>query len=449
MKIALIVLLGLVGVIIIGAVVAGPYLSDGLSFLAPKQQGIKVRMENVQPRRLVETIKAPGKIEPHTKVDLSAEVSARIEELPFREGQVVAKGDVVVKLDDDSFAASLASAEARRDGEMFRFQSEQSRLTGLLSSQSFAKKELERKQKLYDTGDLSRQELDNAQQRVDDMQAQVDSSKHSISVIESSMAGAKADIDQSKQMLAKTVILAPMDGLITALNAEVGEVVMVGTMNNPGTVIMTIADLSRMILKAEVSETDIAKIAVGQPSKVHINAYRDQVFSGSVTQIALQRTEKLDGTGYFETEVEIDLRGSRILSGLIANVDIEIAAHDGLAVESQAIVDRSVEELPDAIKRDNPLVDMAKKTTTVVYRAVNGKAVCTPVKRGPNDDTHSVVVAGLNDGDKVVVGPYKVLEKLKHEELVTDESAEKKADGKAKPAEDKKDDAAVTVSVGP
>jgi HlyD family secretion protein len=362
---------------------------------------------------------------------------------------VVSKGDVVVKLDDRNLAAALASAEARRDGEMFRLQSEQSRLTGVLSAQSFAKKELERKQSLYDSGDLSRQDLDNAQQRVDDMQAQVDSSKHSISVIESSMAAAKADIDQSKQMLAKTVILSPMDGLITALNAEVGEVVMVGTMNNPGTVIMTIADLSRMILKAEVSETDIAKILVGQPCKVHINAYRDQVFSGSVTQIALQRTNNLDGTGYFETEVEIDLRGSRILSGLIANVDIEIANHDGLAVESQAVVDRSVEDLPESIKRENALVDMAKKTTTVVYRAVNGKAVCTPVKRGANDDTHSVVLAGLSESDKVIVGPYKVLEKLKHDELVMDETADKKANGRPEPSESKEaEEAAVTVSVG-
>jgi HlyD family secretion protein len=447
-KIALFVLLGLVGLIVVGALVAGPQVGDALSALAPKAQGIKVRMETIAPRTLIETIKAPGKIEPHTKVEISSEVSARIEALPFREGQMVRKGDMVVSLDDRDLKAALASAEARRDGEAFRLQSEQARFTGLLSTLSFAKKELERKQKLFDTGDLSRQDLDNAMQRADDLQAQVEAIKHSISVIESSMAGAKADIDQSKMLLAKTVIVAPMDGVITLLNAEVGEVVLVGTMNNPGTVIMTVADLSRMILKAEVAETDISKIALGQPSKVHINAYRDETYSGTVTQIALQRTEKLDGTGYFETEVEIDLRGGRILSGLVANVDIEIANHNGLAVESQAIVDRIVEELPDSVKRDNPLVDMAKKTTSVAYKVVNGKTVCTPVKRGPSDDTHSVVLAGLSDGEKVVVGPYKVLENLKHDELVTDEADDKNKKGKdeAKPEEKKESGIAVSVS---
>jgi HlyD family secretion protein len=207
--------------------------------------------------------------------------------------------------------------------------------------------------------------------------------------------------------------------------------VLMGTMNNPGTVIMTIADLSRMILKAEVSESDIAKVAQNQPARVHINAYRDQVFSGTVTQIALQRTDPGMGessgassTGYFEAEIEIDLRGQRILSGLMANVDIEVASHRGLAVESQAIVDRVIEELPDEIKRDNPLVDRAKKTTTVAYRIVNGKAVCTPVRRGSSDDTHSIALAGLNEGDVVIVGPFKVLEKIKHDEAVIDEATQ-------------------------
>jgi HlyD family secretion protein len=214
-----------------------------------------------------------------------------------------------------------------------------------------------------------------------------------------------------------------MDGVITALNAEVGEVVLMGTMNNPGTVIMTIADLSRMILNAEVTESDIARVEEGQGARVYINAYRDQVFSGRVTQVALQRTEnQLDNTGYFKAEVEIDTSGRRIRSGCQANVDIEIATHEGILVESQAIVDRLVDELPDDVKRDNPLVDRAKKATSVVYRMIGNKAVCTPVRRGPSDDTHSLVKAGLSEGDQVIVGPFKVLETLKHQDAVTDEA---------------------------
>jgi HlyD family secretion protein len=440
LKILLFVLLGLVGLLIAGAFVAGPQLRSGLASLAPAAPVTKVRTETIKHAKLIETIKAPGKIEPRIKVDISAEVAARIEQLPFREGQDVRKGDMVVKLDDRNFKAELAASQARSEGEGFRLQSEQARLTGLLSSQIYAQKQLERKQALYDTGDLPRKDLDDAMERIEDLHAQIESTKYAISVIESSLSAAKADIDRAKESLSKTVIVAPMDGIITALNAEVGEVVLMGTMNNPGTVIMTIADLSRMILKAEVSESDIAKVADGKAARVHINAYRDQTFSGTVTQIALQRTEPGMGsgstTGYFEAEIEIDLRGGRILSGLIANVDIEVASHEGLLLESQAIVDRSVEDIPEQVKQDNPLVDRSKKTATVVYRIVNGKSACTPVRRGPSDDTHSVVLEGLNEGDVAVIGPFKVLEKLKHDEAVADEATMPKDDKASKSQED-------------
>lgn len=446
-KLTLIVLLILGAVVIAAAFVVGPSLQGGLSFGATPK-GTRVRVEPIRMGKLVETIKAPGQIEPRTKVDISAEVAARIIELPIPEGQQVRRGDVVVRLDDREFKATLASAQANSEAEQFRLQIEQSRLAGLNTTLTFARRQLERKQALFDTGDLPRKDLDDALERVEDVQTQINSAKHSISVIESSLAGSKAEIDRVNESLSKTVIIAPMDGVITALNAEVGEVVLMGTMNNPGTVILTIADLSRMILNAEVAESDVARVSVGQAAKVHINAYRDIVFSGTVTQIALQRTNRqTDNTGYFKTEVEIDLQGRLILSGLIANVDIEIAAHEGLLVESQAIVDRLIEEQPDQIMRDNPLVDRTKKHTTVLYRLVNGKSVCTPVKRGPSDDTHSIVLAGANENDVAVLGPFKVLEKLKHDEPLVDE-ATVPAEDSGKKGDTQESQSGVSVTVG-
>ena len=259
-------------------------------------------------------------------------------------------------------------------------------------------------------------------------------------MIESSLAVADANIDRAEDALTKTVIRSPIDGILTQLNAEIGEVVLLGTMNNPGTVIMTIADLSRMILNARVAETDVAKIAQGQNAKIHINAYRDRVYSGVVRTIALQRTTELDGPGYFETEIELDLQGERIYSGLVANVDIEIATHAGLVVESQAIVERVVEDLPTEIRK-NPLVDRRKRITTVVYRIVDGKAVCTPVTRGASDLTHSLVLKGLDEGDQIIIGPYKVLESIEHDELVR---LEDEADEAASADEGEPDDEATT-----
>jgi len=236
-------------------------------------------------------------------------------------------------------------------------------------------------------------------------------------VIESSLAAADANIDRAEDALTKTTIRSPIDGIVTKLNAEIGEVVMLGTMNNPGTVIMTVADLSRMILNARVAETDVAKIAEGQNAKIHINAYRDRVYNGVLRTIALQRTTEPDGTGYFETEIELDLQGERIYSGLVANVDIEIALHDGIVVESQAIVERIVDDLPVEVRK-NPLIDKRKSITNVVYRIVDGKAVCTPVKPGPSDLTHTVLLEGVEVGDQIIIGPYKVLESIEHDQLV-------------------------------
>jgi HlyD family secretion protein len=240
------------------------------------------------------------------------------------------------------------------------------------------------------------------------------------------MAAAQADIEQAEDALANTVIVAPMDGVITALNMEVGEQVL-GTFNNLGSTILTIADLSRMTLEAEVAESDVASVAEGQNAQIYINAYPDDTFRGTVTSIALQRTLSSDGTGIFQTEVEIDLQGRRIRSGLTANVDIEIATREGLTVESQAIVERLVEDLPERVRSNHPLVDRTKRTTSVVYRIVDGKSVCTPVRPGPSNLTHTLVTEGLDAGDVVIIGPYKVLELIKDGELIRDESAPESA----------------------
>ncbi len=419
---------GILAVLVIGgAVLLVSLAPEGLKMsFGSKPQGTEVRMEPAERRALVETVTAPGEIEPLTKVEISAEVSARIELLPFREGETVRRDDVIVKLDDRDLKAALKSAQALRDSEQFRLQSEQARLSGLFQHQVFARRTLERQQALYDSGDVSRSTLDDAMEAVEDLDASIEASTHLISVIESTMAAAEGDIERAQQALLKTVIRSPMDGLITQLNAEIGEVVLLGTMNNPGTVIMTIADLSRMILNAKVAETDIAKVAVGQKSRIHINAYPDDVFSGVVRQIALQRTLAKDGTGHFETEIEIELQGRRIYSGLVANVDVEIAEHDGIVIPSQAVVERLVEDLPPDIRRSHPLVNRNKKTTDVAFRIVDGKTVCTPVKRGASDLTHTLVLEGLNEGEIVIVGPYKVLESIKHDEAVRDEEAARK-----------------------
>jgi HlyD family secretion protein len=215
------------------------------------------------------------------------------------------------------------------------------------------------------------------------------------------------------------VVIAPIDGMITELNAEVGELVVVGTMNMAGTKILTVADLSRMKLTAKVSEADIPRVAEGQSSEVRINGYKNRVFKGRVDEVALSRTvEARDGTGYFKTAVILELDGEQVFSGLGGNVDIQIAQHAGLALPSQAIVERKVEELPESV-RSSPLIPPKAQLTNVVFRVIDGKAVATPVVTGASNLTDTIIVDGLKEGEVVVTGPYKSLERLKDGEAVT------------------------------
>ncbi|MCI0547659.1 MAG: biotin/lipoyl-binding protein, partial [Candidatus Rokubacteria bacterium] len=188
MKVVLIVGGIVLAVVVAGAAILVVALPDGtLAALRPQPARTEVRIENAAVRDLIETVSAPGEIEPLTRIEISAEVASRIEELPVQEGDEVRRGDVIVRLDDRILSAALQSAEAMRDGERFRLQSERARLEGLRKTLEFARRTLERQQALHDSGDVSGAVLDEAMERVEDLEASVESATHTISVIESSL----------------------------------------------------------------------------------------------------------------------------------------------------------------------------------------------------------------------------------------------------------------------
>lgn len=434
MRTFLIVVAVILGAAVVALVVAGPSALKAMPSFGGGEEAAAVRVATVATRELVETVSAPGELDPEAKVDVSAEVSARILELPFREGATVRKGEVLVKLDDRDLQASLQAQMARRDGERFRLRSEQERLASPTSQLANAKAALERQEALFKTGDVSRAVLDDAIARVRDLEAQIASAREGLSVIESSLAAAEADIERARELLKRTTIVAPIDGQITELNAEPGELVIVGTMNNAGTKILTIADLGSVRLKAKVAESDVARVHEGQDATVRVNAYRAREFKGKVERVALSRgTEQSFGSsaggagggtgGWFKCEVELNLAdGESLLSGLAANVDIVVDRTSGLLVPSQALMERSIDDLPAALA-DSPLVDKVRKKATVVFRMVDGKAAISLVKTGASNLTDTMIVEGLQEGDVVVTGPYRVLERLKDGEAIREETA--------------------------
>jgi HlyD family secretion protein len=431
----LIVVAVVLGLLVVGLVVAGPSALAFMPSFGAGGKALPVRIATTTKRELVETVSAPGELDPEIKVDVSAEVSARILELPFREGATVRQGEVIVKLDDRDLKASLDAQVAQRDGERFRLRSEQERLASPTSQLANARAALERQESLFKTGDVSRADLDNAIARVRDLEAQIASAKEGLSVIESSLAEAEANIERARELLKKTTITAPIDGQITELNAEQGELVVVGTMNNAGTKILTIADLGSVRLKSKVAESDVARVKAGQPATVRVNAYRNREFKGTVERVALARgTEQSFGSsaggtgggqgGWFKCEVKLDLtEGETLLSGLAANVDIVVATTQGLLIPSQSLLEKKLDDLPKDIA-ESPLVDKVRKKAIVVFRMVDGKAVLTPIKTGASNLTDTMAVEGLSEGDVVVTGPYRVLERLKQGDAIREETAE-------------------------
>lgn len=399
-------------------------------------QGIPVRIHTVERGDLIESVTAPGEIAPRTDVAISARVSARIELLPFREGQRVRKGDLLVKLDSAYLDAALLAAEARRaaQAEQIEVQREQiesqkDRIIRIEISLAQAERDLARKQTLLESSDVAESIVDEVQSRVDEFKADIDAAQHTLKASERTqlvhrhnLEVADAEVTSARENLTYTTILSPIVGVVTQVNAEVGELVVTGTMNNPGTVILTVADLLQMVVKAEVDETDVGDIRKGQHVLVRINAYPDRVFEGEVISVALNATRS--STKYFETEILLEDTGQRIHSGLTADADIAIQRHTAvMKLPSQAVLGRPVDDLPAEIREGHADVDETKTIATVVYRFVDGKAVVTPVVIGPSDMTHTVIMSGVAAGDRVIVGPYKVLENIKHEQNIQDEKA--------------------------
>jgi HlyD family secretion protein len=430
-------------------------------------KGEVVRIEEVRRGDLTERVSATGEIEPKEMVQISAKVSARIIEMPYDEGNVVTCGDananppipasVLLKLDAKDLESQLRLAEASRNAQEAQIEVEKSKiegsketLVGLAATLEQSQKDLERKKGLFESRDISKADFDQIKYKVDELAAQYESAKYNLeaskknlTVMKHNLDAAEARIEEAREYYSYTTIASPINGVVTRVNAKVGEMVMTGTMNNPGTVIMEVSDRSKMLVVAQVDEADVGGLEVGQRATVSVQAFPNAKFKGVVDEIALKHRFSDNRTRYYRTEILLDNdpNVAKLYTGLTADVDIETRKHpDIIKVPSQAILAREVDSLPVEVREKSAELDKGKRFATVVYRFIDGKAVATPVRMGQSDLTRTIILAGLKEGDKVVVGPYKVLDNLKHDQKLRDErevEAEKKA--KEKKPKDKKD----------
>ena len=254
------------------------------------------------------------------------------------------------------------------------------------------------------------------------------------------VARTRAALRGARDRYAKTVFNSPIDGTITDLNVEEGEIVITGTMNNPGTRVLSVGDLDRMLAKADVDETDVIDLRVGQKATIEVDAFPDTTFQGHVSEIAHSAKNSGSGTAGetdFEVKVLFDDRVQRVRPGMTADVSIETASKDSaLAVPIQSVVTRSEEDLKKATTKHGgrsaaeaenaatPAAGKKKvKDKTGVFVLVAGKAEFREVTTGIASETDIEVSGNLKPGEQIITGPYQVLRDLKPGQQVIVEKA--------------------------
>jgi len=442
------------------------------AILRKREVVITVQTEKVARHNLTEIVVANGKIQPVVHAQISPEVSGEIIDLPVKEGQLVNKGDLILKIKPDFYAAQRNQAEA----------SYKSSLAGQATAEANlhkAEAEYRRNQGLFSQKLVSESIFDEVKAAYEVGQANCTSAMHQVEM-------AKASLDSADEQLAKTTIVSPLTGTVSKLNSQLGERVL-GTVQNVGTDVMTISDLNEMEARVDIGEIDVVLIAVGQTVRLEVDAFKDRKFTGTVTEIAnssgaaglsalaqsssssqqeatkfgvkIRIKEKEPFRPGMSVTAEIETRyRTNSLTVPIASVTTRLPkdksdkskkgdAKNELTVNAStnatAASTNSSTSKTNALAADNGGTNSTKgdkkskeaaKPIEVVFIADGERAKMVPVKIGISDDSYWEIVDGLKEGDEVVSGGYRAIgrdledgKKIKKgvPELAKDEKQEK------------------------
>jgi len=434
------VLIGVAGVVLLAIVVGSSLLSK------KKPTGEEVYFAKAAKKDILASVTGSGKIEPKTKVNVQSSVIGEIKKLPVKEGSVVRKGDLLVQIDPDRYQAEVDRLEAALRMNRIAIAQEKVRLEN-------ARKVLTRHQGLNREGFVAPEALERAELDVRMGEINLDSLQEQVTQADAALAKARDE-------LRKTTITSPMDGLVTQLNAEIGEITMTGTMNNPGTVIMVVSDMSEVLAEVDVDETAIVKVKPGQSARVVVDAVGElHPYTGHVTEIAGTAVQRAgEQVQVFPVKIALANPDERLRPGMTAKARIEAARSDAtVTVPIQAVLLKPATEVAQAFadrgkkagkggKKAEPgkPIEAGTSPTTadggasappaeanlavasknkegmqeVVFKVVDGKAVLTRVKSGISDETTVAILDGIAEGDQVVTGPYRSVKKLKDGEAV-------------------------------
>ena len=398
-------------------------LSRGSGGKVETVQMAKVRREDVTSR-----VRAPGKIEPRTQVKVSADIPGKVVVLNIKEGDPVKKGQLLLQLDDTQYRTAHAQSGAAHS-------SARARLREAESAMRVSEASYQRQRALFEQTLLSQAEWDVATNSHEAARVALSTAQEEVTRTQAAKVAAADN-------LSKCRFVAPFDGVVSALNVEKGEIVVLGTMNNPGTQILVVSDLSRMLVRAEVDETDVVDMQLGQKAKISVDAFPDTTFHGTVVEIGNTAKRSLissvEGQTNFEVKVVFDQSVPEVRPGMTADVDIETGTHaKTLAVPIQSVVIRTQSQLDRAAasaaakqkgaKQDKPKGkgkggampaedDTAGKRDpeiTGVMAVVGEQTKFVPVRTGLSSETMMEVFGEIQEGDQVVSGPYRALREIR------------------------------------
>ncbi len=421
-----------------------------------------VTVESIRLRDLEAIVSASGKIQPKRSVNMSANVMGKVTRLSVQEGDQVRAGQFLLQIDPTNAVTAVQRGEAQVQGARSTLQQARVALLSAQANLDLARQTLTRQEDLWKQGLTTKEQLDRAASEVQVRESDLKAREQEIATRETQIRQESASLASSRYNLSLVTLTAPMDGLVTRRNIEEGENVLVGTMNNAGTVLLTIADMSVIEAEVEVDETDIPNVLHGQSVKVTIDAVPNREFHGRVTEIGnspiLTATQQQTSTGRqatnFKVVVTIDEPVPDIRPGFTCTADITAATRkQAVAVPIQALTVRELvydqagtlirQPPPDRRKggfslgtpkaadtAPAPLPDLPpgqsrKETEGVFILRADNAVEFSPVKVGVAGERYFEVLSGLKAGDRVVTGPFSVVREIVDGDAVKEEKPKK------------------------
>ena len=428
-KVAIIVL----GVLVLAAVV-------GANLYFKRDTGARVTAEDIRARDLEALFSASGKIQPKRQVNVSANTTGRVTRVAVEEGQRVKAGQFLLEIDPRSLAGQLERGEASVAAARSSLDQARTAVETGKVNLDLARQNLKRQQDLWKDGLTTKENLERAQNDLAVRESDLKSRQQEILTSEQRIRQEEASLSTTKYNMNQVIITAPMDGLVTRRSIEEGETAVLGTMNNAGSVLLTIADMSLLEAEVEVDETEVPTVQLGQLAKVTIDAVPNRTFKGHVTEIGnspIQTNQQNNGQRQattFKVVITIDETVPDVRPGFTCTAEVTTATRQkATAVPIQALTVREllydsngkwVREQPQRRRRGSNVVSETvsasnepppghtRKETEGVFVFKDGKAIYTPVKIGIAGERYFEVLEGLKDGDKVITGPFSSVREI-------------------------------------